>query len=408
MNNLIFILYIIFFICLFLTNDFFIAEKLLVYLLIPAGLIPIELSGYHVVVDVKVPVFKFSTLNALNSLAYCKSKILNFVIIFGLSIVIATTITPNFSAIWLKTLIIYFFEITMFILITARLSSELDYFFEYFILLFVAIVAINASINITFYLGSLGYLTNYTIYRFVPNFGNVPDHHPVTGAMSYATGLVSATAYLSLRVKLYKKIAAIICAFIIFTAIFFTQSRGPLLGALLSLISAWIVIYRRNYWNFIFIIVFLCCIIFVISALGFNIFERLDTHRLEVWKKSFDLFLARPVNGYGERLQFVIDLSTGGQVGHAHNIFVSALLRGGIFAFLSLIAAYMLSILDTIKFANHYQNPIPLSLIVLIILSGSVDFDQLIFLPDWQWVSFWMPLGLAVASETKNFVNTNT
>ena len=35
------------------------------------------------------------------------------------------------------------------------------------------------------------------------------------------------------------------------------------------------------------------------------------------------------------------------------------------------------------------------------LFTGLVDFDQLVFMPDWQWVGFWWPMGRAIAGEIK-------
>jgi hypothetical protein len=74
-------------------------------------------------------------------------------------------------------------------------------------------------------------------------------------------------------------------------------------------------------------------------------------------------------------------------------------LRCGIFVAVSLLFGYRLSLIYRYRFDHLYNNPIPLGLIIFILISGLVDFDQIIFLADWQWLSFWMPFGLAFAAK---------
>ena len=60
--------------------------------------------------------------------------------------------------------------------------------------------------------------------------------------------------------------------------------------------------------------------------------ERLDNHRLEVWARFIRLVGERPAFGYGERLELCVEISDGEILGHAHNIFISAFMRGGVLA----------------------------------------------------------------------------
>jgi len=193
----------------------------------------------------------------------------------------------------------------------------------------------------------------------------------------------------------------------LFVHLFFLEgSVSPIVGdcsfgvLIVVLISCGII--RKNISRHFFIFPTLAGVLFLmLPTIGSAAIERLDNHRIEVWQRFLQLAKERPILGYGERLEFFIEISDGANLGHALNIFISALMRGGFISVLCFVLAYAKSLLKTYEFARQFQNPIPLALILLIFSAGFVDFDQLFFLADWQWVSFWMPLGFAVACEMR-------
>jgi O-antigen ligase len=139
----------------------------------------------------------------------------------------------------------------------------------------------------------------------------------------------------------------------------------------------------------------------LLPNIGLSALQRGENARLEVWSKFLSLALLRPIFGYGEKIEFHVEIRNAEIIGHAHNLYLSAFTRGGIFACAFLIAAITLSIKYSLKYAKVYVNKIPLCAVTTIAISGIVDFDLIVFLTDWQWPSFWFPMGLIMAAEQK-------
>lgn len=137
----------------------------------------------------------------------------------------------------------------------------------------------------------------------------------------------------------------------------------------------------------------------LLPNVGISALQRGENARFEVWGKFLSLAILRPILGYGERIEFQVAIRNAEIIGHAHNIFISALVRGGIAACLSLIATIALALKYTTYYAKINFNFIPLCGIIIISISGMVDFDLIVFLSDWQWPSMWLVIGLAVSTE---------
>jgi hypothetical protein len=139
----------------------------------------------------------------------------------------------------------------------------------------------------------------------------------------------------------------------------------------------------------------------LIPKIGLYALQRGENARFDVWKKFFALATLRPIFGYGERIEFHVEIINSEIIGHAHNIYLSSLIRGGIIAFIALISTLGLSIKYSIDYFKSDLNYIPFSAILTLAVAGCVDFDLIVFLSDWQWPSIWLVIALGISSEIK-------
>ena len=159
-------------------------------------------------------------------------------------------------------------------------------------------------------------------------------------------------------------------------------------------------LYSINYRKIIArLTAFVAVAFLLIPKIGKSAIQRGDNFRLEVWNKFWILMQDRFLMGYGERIEFKIFLSNGESVGHAHNLIFSALVRGGFLAAISLFGVFALIMKYNFLYAKLYHNHLPLCLALTIGIAGLVDFDLIVFLADWQWVSFWFIFGISINAE---------
>jgi hypothetical protein len=50
-------------------------------------------------------------------------------------------------------------------------------------------------------------------------------------------------------------------------------------------------------------------------------------------------------------------------------------------------------------YARRFGEPVFLAMIVALGVAGLFDYELLLMLPDWSWVTFWLPIGLAAGAE---------
>lgn len=406
MTKLLYASYLMFYTCLFLTHDFFLSYHVFLYLVVPLALAPCEFIGALKVGPLTIPRPVFSASNILQTLQPASSLIFIGTMIFGMTMVISSSITPNFSIGWFCIFSEYLVAISLFMLVTARLAINVDDFYGAFFTFFSAIITVNALINLYHYLHALSDIKLFADTRFATDFGRVPDRYYTTGAMTYATGLIAAVGLLITEGAVIRKLIATICALTLLTCLFLSQSRGPFFASLISSFVLFAFNERRRLSYLIASVALLSVFAFLfIPKIGAFAIQRGDNHRFEVWSRFSSFALERPLLGYGERLLVSLEIANGEKLGHGHNIFLSAFMRAGIIGILSLSFVYGVSLFHASVFAKNYNNATPLGLILGAAIAGLVDFDQIIFLADWQWVSFWMPLGLAVSADRKTYIS---
>jgi len=329
-----------------------------------------------------------------------KSVTFVFCLVFLALIFLSSSVIPYFSLDWALAIGSYVLSISIFILITARLANKLDNFFIVFFTFLSIISSINACINIYLHYQSYWHSEDFFLIRLVPNFGLVPDHWPTTGALAYGVVFVSSVGLLLMDVDILIRLAITFSLIIHCIILYLIQTRGVAIGVVVSI--AIIFMFKFDFKKiFFFALFFFLLLVGVLQFIDINmLFRRGYSNRLEIWEHFIRLAKDRIILGFGERIEFRLIISNGEIIGHGHNIFISALARGGLGAVFFLFAAYVSATAKSFLFALTKQNSIPLALVIFVFISGLFDYDQIAFLPDWQWVCFWLPIGLAVASES--------
>jgi hypothetical protein len=398
-THALFYFYLLIYFLLFLGDNVTLPYHVFLYLVMPISLIPINLNihliGKKSLREIVVPCMMnpFHTFVALNS------KVFILTLFFTTFVTLSSIITPKFTIDWAIAILQYYVSILFFILITTRLALFYSEFYRHFFFWLGNLGSINAAINIYDFFYSYHESTSILSIRLKPVFGVVPDHWPTTSALTYSICLISCLGEIVNRETNYKKFLSLISSVILLTVLILSHSRGPVFGSIIALIISIFISLPDHRRMYLWFIIIFSNFYFIIPFIGKDALIRADNQRFDVWKRFWKLAYMRPLLGYGERIEFLVQLESGAWLGHAHNIFLSAFIRGGVGAAISLFLVYFSALIKTYYFAKITSNIIPLALIITIILAGIVDFDQIIFLTDWQWVSFWMPISLAIAAE---------
>lgn len=403
--KLLYLSYISFFSALLLTNKFFLAYEIFLIAVVPISMIPAYISTYRNVVGSRRFNLQLSFINPIKTLVVIRSHIFRCACLYAAAITFSSWLYPSPSVGWLLDLLKYFISILLFLAITARILGQSPKSMEIMCTILCVIVSINATINILTYFQALSKLGDFSIIRLTPSFGRVPDHYPTTSAFTYAIFFGISICLAIQSKQIITRIIISISSAILLAGIILTQSRGPLIAAILSLIIISFYLSSRLREILILTSGIIVSGFLLLPGIGVWAIQRGENGRLEVWHKFMSLALLRPFLGYGEKIEFHIALADGQIIGHAHNIYFNALLRGGVIACLALITITGFGLKYSIYFLKRTSSCIPMSSLLTLVIAGLVDFDLIIFLADWQWPSLWFIIGLLISSEVT--INSN-
>jgi O-antigen ligase len=132
--------------------------------------------------------------------------------------------------------------------------------------------------------------------------------------------------------------------------------------------------------------------------------RRGDSRRFEIWSPYIDYSSQRPLLGYGmieglsEGMAFTS--KDGTVIPHAHNLILSAQVRGGVLATGAMIVMLFGGLYYSARYAKLTGGRAPLAIMTTLVVSGIFEYDTFIRnCPSWQIVSFWFPVGICVGSE---------
>jgi O-antigen ligase len=402
MSTLLSYAYVAFFWIIFFSDNINFIYTFYLFILAPIALIPLDLvKNTNLLSNINQKIV-FSYRNTQITLNFLFSKIIYIFSVFLSCISLSTVFNPQFSIEWFWAIIKYLLSILLFVIITSRLAYNYATFYSSTLCLICLGAGLNAFVNLANYLWvDLASLQEFLERRFYPVYGLVPDHYSTTAAIHYGQFFVYTCCIFDRVENRILRYLLILSALFLLILLYLTGSRASMAICLTFLII--ILLLKGNKLNFNNFKSNTAWVAFgLLFIAGYKgMLSRLDGNRLEIWKKFLKLAYDRPIFGIGERLQLQVELSDGNKIGHAHNIFLSAYVRGGVVSNIALIyLSYTLTNIN-LRFYLKSKDCLPLFATTFSLIAGLVDFDLLVFMPDWQWIAYWFPIGLTLAAEKK-------
>src|SRR5262249_31393050 len=121
--------------------------------------------------------------------------------------------------------------------------------------------------------------------------------------------------------------------------------------------------------------------------------------RREVWQAFIGKASEKPWTGFGA-VQDVSVWVSGLLIDQPHNLVLSAQVRGGLIAAISMLFVLCAGTYWTWRFYRQTGQTTPLAVFVTMAACGMFDYNLLITRADWPWVTFWLPISLAIGAET--------
>jgi O-antigen ligase len=260
-------------------------------------------------------------------------------------------------------------------------------------------ICLSAGVSAVFHMALFYYYSGFS--GRLSAFGALKN--PIMAASCYSVAvLVIFFSYLVQKdISLPRKVKYILAMIISVGFVVLTQSRGPLLALALALILCSALVRPKYALWVIGGFVIPLTAIYANGLVDFSaLFARADSYRLTIWKQSWDLFVRHPWGGYGfrgERPDIVITDSIAAS--HSHNLFLSTMLDGGAVALVLLVAVIGLATYWALRNYRERGDVTLLALIAFAVLGNLTDGKTPIVSPNYQWLCFWLPIGLAAAYE---------
>ena len=180
-----------------------------------------------------------------------------------------------------------------------------------------------------------------------------------------ATGfIIACSALLSKKSKMNLLVTSLF-----FIGLLFTQKRGPLLAALISVILVYLITNNSKLSKKIFVFLIGVAVTIVGVYVGYILFPKLFavidrfstdnllTGRQYLWDEALDMFMECPLCGVGFRayphkMSVVIDTIKVTNL-NAHNIYLQILAETGIIGFLCFMIPMLFSLINTLTFLRN-------------------------------------------------------
>jgi len=195
-------------------------------------------------------------------------------------------------------------------------------------------------------------------------------------------------------------------AALLFIGLLLTQSRGPLLALLVSLM----VLFAKYKNVHIRHVVYICLSISIIALFfyftdyGNEFYARMILSykqsfiRFGIWDFSFRESLAHPILGWGFDKEINFINSIGEHVTTTHSVYFSAFLKGGIIGVILLFAVIVVSLMQAYK-KYHQDLGLEASAYLFSIIFFITQGMFIIGGPGEAWMLFWLPLAMVMSTQ---------
>lgn len=193
-------------------------------------------------------------------------------------------------------------------------------------------------------------------------------------------------------------------ASLLFIGLLLTQSRGPLLALLVSLMVLFAKYKHVHLRHVLYILlsIVLVALFFYFTDYGSEFYARMVSSyaqsfiRFGIWEHAFAVAKVHPIIGWGFDKQLEFVNSIGQHVTTGHSIYVSAFLKGGALGIAFLAALIGAGLIQAYK-KYHQGLGLEASTYLFSLMFFITQGMFVIGGPGESWVLFWLPLALVIS-----------
>ena len=228
---------------------------------------------------------------------------------------------------------------------------------------------------------------------------NGPTDHAIIGACVYAV----ISLFVLFHNRRFPQFLALIAFASLFSAVLFSQSRGPLLSLTVAIVAGsmcrcrkWVVAIPIAFWAFFI----------VAQQQGWITFGRLfkatSSYRFQIWQQVVDNSWLGGDWVFGQSLLADQTVTIGKYTfQHAHSGYISTFFHGGVIGFILMATLMVVAGWCVVKVWQSDRCGLTVAVFVFSSLIIATDTHKMLDGPGALWFYFWVPLAHIAAQELK-------
>ncbi|MBI3436793.1 MAG: O-antigen ligase family protein [Proteobacteria bacterium] len=384
---------------LFLTNDRFLAQVLFFALVVPAAFLA-SLRFSHASVS-RGFVVTVASLESFRHLRAVPASTISWSVgLYLLMLYISSVAQPQASLQLTNRQFLMSLQIVSFVWVSALFALARADLLRALIAALSAVAGTSAAINMIAYVYRNEIPDRLTDYRLIASIG-MPEYYNSTNiSATYAVFCIAAVACLvSHSTTRIQRTLLSVGAVLLFSGVLFTQARSAIVAVCAGLAVIGASASRRVRTLVAGAVAVAAIIVIAVPAARDVLLHRGLSDRPEVWQNFIAKAWEQPFLGFGIFANIDVKLRDGRVIDQAHNIILSAQVRGGAIAALAMIAIAAGCLYWGTRFCRATGSSIPLAASVAMLTAGMMDYEILTTYPAWPHVTFWLPIGLCAGAE---------
>lgn len=388
--------YVAMFVPMLLSNHERIAHRLFLWTVIPAALLPF-LSWRSVPLG-RPRVFDV-TVVLRGHMPRRVSLIFVGVCMYLVALNFASWMNGGVSNYVLNSQIIQSIQIAGFMLVTTLLVVACPAFVTRLFLAVSLIAVLSVGVNIFAFLGQLSSWHDIFSARLIAKLGMPAYWNATNISATYAVLFVGAISCLLITKRALHITLLVGASAVLWMGVLMTQARSALIGVMAGLAALALSGTRRVRSTVIGAAISIAIILVAVPAARERVLRGVS-YRPEVWQTFLAKASERPLKGYGAVQDISVWIPSGLLIDQPHNLVLSAQVRGGFVAAIAMLLILFAGVYWTWRFSRSTGQVAPLAVFVTMAVCGMFDYNLLITRADWPWITFWLPIALAVGAET--------
>lgn len=399
--GLLFAAYVACLAAIFLTNHLYLAHRIYLVFVLPLALLAAFDLTYR---RPTLSITPTASGSGVRLFAMGRSMIFAALAVYLIMLLVSSIVRPEGSSHLINRQFFLTLQVLSFLLITAMLVVYRPGFVTSLFLVMAPVVALSALINMIGFLSPVPLASlaeHLPQYRLMAKTVGMLEYWNATNvSITYAIFFIAAVATATSRdIRFPQRLFLALCALVLLTATLMTQARSALIAMLMGLLVIAGTASRLVMGGIAVAAGGALALAVAVPTISNAVLTRGFSERPELWSHYLAMAAERPWLGRGIWANIDTVLQGGLKVDQAHNIVLSAQIRGGALAAAAMAFAILAGLYWAARHWRKTGQVTPLAVLATMTTAGMMDYEILVTFPTWPYVTFWLPFGLCIGAE---------